>query len=78
MLTCKFKLKSALSQKTEGKPKLKIEGDLYYTEDGDGPFCTACFDSKDKLVRVSPMGTQFHVIAKFRCNVCKGHYHGSQ
>lgn len=71
-------LKSALSRKTEEKPKLKIEGDLYYTEEGDGPFCTACFDTKQKLVRVTPMASTFHTIAKFRCNVCHGHFHGSK
>jgi hypothetical protein len=69
-------LKEAVKTKSQGKPKLSLKGDLYFTEDGDGPYCTACADTTDKLVRVSPMSETFHDICKFKCNVCQGHYQG--
>lgn len=43
----------------------------YYAEDGDGPFCTACFDSEQKKVRLTGMPNGFLDIAKYRCPRCK-------
>lgn len=48
---------------------------LYYTENGDGPFCTTCFDSDQKLVRVTELGAVFRTHGKWRCGVCKNKYH---
>lgn len=71
-LQLKTELKNAKSQETD----LKLRGDLYYKTDGDGPFCTCCYDSDRKLIRVIPLSAHFHVIAKFRCNVCEGKFQG--
>lgn len=68
----KGELKTARLQEID----LQIRGDLYYKPDGDGPFCTCCYDRDHKLIRVSAMSTEFHAIAKFRCNSCKGKYQG--
>jgi hypothetical protein len=57
-------------------PKLDLRGDLYFAEDGTGPYCTACFDTNQRLVRVPQTAEVFHDICKYRCNVCEGHYQG--
>lgn len=68
-------LRQQLRAQTE-KPNLVYRGDLYYTPEGDGPFCTACFDTAGKLVRVSPMPSHARANGNHRCNVCRSHYFG--
>lgn len=46
--------------------------DAYFKPDGDGPFCTACFDSAGKVIRLS--AAPGYADFKLRCNVCKGHF----
>ena len=55
-----------------------VRGDVYYKQDGDGPFCTACYDTDRKLIRLPEMGQHFQAFGKYRCNVCHGRYQGEQ
>ena len=71
-------LKQDLKAATSTIPEVVIKEGLYYTPDGDGPFCTACYDTKKQLVRLSELGAAFHVIARWKCNVCNGKYGGKQ
>jgi hypothetical protein len=61
--------------KVPTKDEMTLKGDMYYIVD-DGPYCTACWDTGRRKVRVPPMAKTFHAIAKFRCNVCKAQYQG--
>ncbi len=54
--------------------KLVIKNGLYYTEDSDGPFCTACYDSKGQTIRVSEMPRVMQTIGKYKCPVCNAVY----
>ena len=67
-------LKNSLSEAITTKKDVILKKNLYYTKDDDGPFCTACYDSQNKLVRVTPLSKEFHVIAKLKCPVCKAHF----
>lgn len=72
------RLSSELKAAKSSVSEMQLIGDLYYKPDGDGPYCTACFDGKRQLIRVSPMSIAFHAIAKFKCNVCKAHFQGEK
>lgn len=65
--------KTALTAKTE----MIMKDGLYFKQDGDGPFCTACHDSKNQVIRVSELPKAFHMIAHWKCNVCGAKYGGN-
>lgn len=69
-------IKQELKAATSDIAEVVFKDGLYYKPDGDGPFCTACYDSKKALVRVSERGAAFHAIARWKCNVCGGKYGG--
>lgn len=57
--------------------KLKIKGKFYYTdtEPEDGPFCTACYDSKQQRIRiVSKLLRNTSNVYKYQCPVCSVTY----
>ena len=66
-------LKAQLKAKDD-KPTVKVKDDAYYTTEGDGPFCTACYDAHGKLSRVSAAPRLFKSIARWICPVCKAHF----
>ncbi|MBE9224005.1 hypothetical protein IQ264_00750 [Phormidium sp. LEGE 05292] len=45
--------------------KLTVKKGGYYKEDGDGPYCTGCYDNDKKLIRVTDVGPIW------RCPVCR-------
>ena len=67
-----IKLSALLSAKNESKPKIK-EG-VYEFENEDGLFCTACFDARDKKVRLQNMPRDFLFSGKWICPVCNAGY----
>ncbi|MBD1893116.1 hypothetical protein [Coleofasciculus sp. FACHB-129] len=51
---------------------------LYYVDD-DGPFCTGCYDNKEKLVRVKELPQiMMQHMGKYQCPVCKTTYNGKK
>ena len=54
--------------------KLIIKGGLYYTSEGEGPFCTGCYDSNEKRIRVAKLTGDFRELGNFRCPVCNSVY----
>jgi regulator of replication initiation timing len=73
------KLKEELEKGQEKKFYLSDDG-LYYTEDAfnDGPFCTACYDSERKAIRVSETPVALQALGKYKCPVCKAPYSGKR
>jgi hypothetical protein len=57
------------------KEKPMLKDGLYYNGD-DGPFCTACYDTSEKLVRVTNATHDERVVMGIRCKcpVCKAMY----
>ncbi len=71
------KLKAELAKMKENKPEVVLREGVYYKADNpdDGPFCTTCFDSGGKLIRVQGMGDVAAMTGiKFRCAICKALY----
>jgi hypothetical protein len=67
-------LKKSLNTAISTTKEVIHKNGLYFTPDNDGPFCTACYDSKNKFVRVVELSSAFHVIAKYKCPVCEATY----
>ena len=72
------RLKEALKKAEAVTPEVALKGGLYFKLDGDGPYCTTCYDSEKKLIRVSEMGEVFRSSGRWRCGVCKSHYHDTK
>lgn len=51
------------------KESVQFINDMYYTLEGDGPYCTGCFDSKTEFHRAVR-----HAVGYYRCPVCKQVY----
>lgn len=41
-----------LQEQLQTKARLVPKDNMYYLEDGDGPFCTGCWDAEHSLVRL--------------------------
>lgn len=54
--------------------KLVIKNKLYYTPNGDGPFCTGCYDSNRKTIRVIELTGDFRDFGAYRCPICNNVY----
>lgn len=67
-------LRASLKSATSSVKEVEFRDGLYFTPDNDGPFCTACYDSKGKLMRVTKLGEAFHDLAHWSCGVCKATY----
>lgn len=70
-----FSLKEQVATSAANVPKVTLGPDgLYYTPDGDGPFCTTCYDKGKQLIRLTQLDKAFQRIAKMKCNSCGGKY----
>lgn len=59
-----------LREQLEIEESLKFDDGAYWKEDGDGPFCSSCWDSDKQLIR-----TQKHItMNKMVCPKCKSEY----
>jgi len=59
-------------QKDEGTPVVK--NGVYYKTNGDGPFCTACFDKDGKYMRLKKESDDFPEMGTHSCPVCNQWY----
>lgn len=62
-------LKAQLAVRQEGKPTL--DQGAYKFPGEEGHFCTACFDARDKRVRVSALQKPFNKFGRWRCPACE-------
>jgi hypothetical protein len=46
----------------------------YYTTSNDGPFCTGCYDSERKMIRLSEMPQAMRPLGTYVCPKCKNKY----
>lgn len=69
----KTKIQKLKERTTE---KLVLKKGLYYTESDDGPFCTACYDSNQKKIRVAEMPSVMRTLGSHKCPVCNATFGG--
>jgi hypothetical protein len=51
--------------------KLTFKDDGYYDSEGDGPFCTGCYDSSKKKIRLTKLPYGKKALGKYECPICK-------
>lgn len=64
-------LKERLDKRDTGQPTYQ-DGAYVFAGD-EGHFCTACFDTKQKRIRVSPIDPTFSFAGRWQCPVCKAY-----
>lgn len=78
-----LELKSQIVEMREENEKLKlaaaspsevaIKDGVYFKRNGEGPFCTRCYDSKRLLSRLTELGASHRVMGKWKCPVCRAY-----
>ncbi len=51
-----------------------LKDSMYYKENGDGPFCTGCYDTKRQPVRLAKQKSPFNTFGEFKCPACDEFY----
>ncbi len=69
-----IKTLTELNREQLNSEKLEYRDGLYFSNDGDGPFCTACYDTKKMKVRVNQMPKNFRDFGKYRCPNCSSKF----
>jgi len=67
------RLKAQLQKAATSVSEMTFRDGLYWKGD-DGPFCTACHDTKKASIRVTLMPFVFAQMGKYSCPVCSAHY----
>jgi regulator of replication initiation timing len=69
------KLKSKIQKLQAVKDeKMLFKNNSYYDGDGNGPYCTACYDSKNKKVRLADNTMDPEIFGDKICPVCDTGY----
>jgi hypothetical protein len=63
-------LKRELAQKKS--TQLVFKNFAYFTDQGDGPFCSTCYDNNGKTIRLAALPKGFRNLATHTCAVCNG------
>jgi hypothetical protein len=63
-----------LKAHSENGKEFIIKDGVYYDQDGDGPFCTGCYDTKKRPIRLVRQPRVFETFGKYKCPSCKEHY----
>lgn len=59
-----------------GRGELVFKEFAYYTQDGDGPFCSACYETKKQQIRLSKVTGAFTTFGHSKCPSCDEYYGG--
>jgi hypothetical protein len=73
--TLKAKIK-VLEQSAINLDKPTLRDGFYYSQDGDGPFCTVCYDKNKEFIRVIPLPSILVStgMGKYKCQNCRTTY----
>jgi hypothetical protein len=55
--------------------ELVFKDGLYYTDNGDGPFCPGCYDTGGKKIRTPEQQGHGRHFGKYKCPSCDEFYH---
>jgi len=70
---------TAENKRLSAPPEVELKNGMYYrVQGGDGPFCTACHDTKGQMVRLAGTGRdeQITIGICWRCHSCGASYTG--
>lgn len=80
LATLKSELAAVIEENTSLKAQLSAKQQIhslvfrngaYFKPDGDGPFCSGCYDNAGKTIRLTPTPAGFQDLASHTCPVCK-------
>ncbi|WP_435609886.1 hypothetical protein [Pseudomonas knackmussii] len=71
-LTLNAQLAEQLAQRAQDAPVLRDS--CYSFEGQEGLFCTACWDTHQRKIRVKAVSSTFHFAGKWSCPSCKAYY----
>lgn len=63
-------LKAQLAIPQLHRQPLEFKCGAYYQADGDGPFCSGCYDSRGTIIRLTKAPSEFKDMASHFCPVC--------
>ena len=64
----------SLRAQLRGDNGLDVRDNVYYTPDGDGPFCPNCYDKRKKLIRIRRVDTGS--APEHACRLCGSKFTG--
>ena len=70
---------TAETKRLSAPPEVEVKNGMYYrVSGGDGPFCTACHDTKGQMVRLAETGNDERGMTDitWRCPSCKAKFTG--
>ena len=72
-----LKLKSEIKELTDNKTIMSLVGDVYQ-KNGEGQYCTTCWDNSRKTIRIKEETPDFQIISghKYVCPSCKTPHKG--
>lgn len=70
----RLKIENESMRKSVPSKDVVLKDGIYYTQSGDGPFCTGCYDVKRQLVRLTRVPRSLETFGKFKCPSCKEFY----
>lgn len=60
--------------KSAEQPGLTFRNGFYFSENGDGPFCTGCYDKERKTARLTKLEGGIARLKQWQCPVCQMYY----
>lgn len=67
-------LKDELKKASSTSVDVVLKDGAYFKNDGDGPFCTICYDKSKQMIRVSAVQGMLRKFGKWRCGSCKNQF----
>lgn len=66
-----------LDARADVRSRLHYKNNAYYLAEGDkesGPYCVACFERHERLVRLTKLPSTFEGLGSFQCSSCRAVY----
>lgn len=65
-----------LKKELRGEQCFDVKDNVYYTPDGDGPFCPNCYDRRKKLIRLRIVSPDESSTLQHACRLCGSSFTG--
>ncbi|AMF92405.1 hypothetical protein AL536_02690 [Vibrio fluvialis] len=74
--TLKLEVNELKNSQGNNLSQLEFRDFAYYGANNDGPFCSACYETKNKQVTLSKVSGTFSTFGHHKCPSCKQYYGG--
>lgn len=67
-----------LEARNDVRSRIRLRHSMYYLAEADdkesGPYCVACFETKDRTIALGTLGSSFVAMGRYQCPSCKAFY----